>query len=597
VNIIKNMKRLSLIAWYNTRIKNIPNWMRFNIGLLSVITGFLILTRPFNSLQLLIILVAAAVFIEGLQRFINNLNQSDKFLGIIYIVAALLIALWPGISIGIFAFIVGVILIINGIEGVIVFLLKKRNNRAYTLLVSLSYIILGYLALTWPDISSIVIALVFGIKLLWFGLSLLFRVTQEELLVNSKIKMKKNKNKSNGRFIHLAGATLLLLVSIGLIFLSNQIQSKNATVESFYEVSSEIPKLPGKIIKIEEFTKAVPADARGWRIIYTTTSDNNTPAISSAFVMTAKEPKLTPQPVIAWTHGTTGYAQQCAPTNLPEPFPLDAVTPDLPAAIDAGYIIVGTDYMGLGTEGPHPYLIGEPVARASLDSIRALKEIPELIVDNKNFVWGHSQGGGTALWTGQISEDYAPELNVLGVIAAAPASDVPALLDRSKDSPVGKILGAFTVTAYSNIYPDVSFDEYVKPTVQPIVKEMAKRCFSESETLVSILTSLIIKGPIYDRDPLSGPFGERLNQNIPTETIDIPVFIAQGASDVLVYPDIQETYVDMRCQNGQKLEYRKYEGLDHVGVVGEGSAFREDALTWTNERLTGKPFEDSCSKF
>jgi uncharacterized membrane protein HdeD (DUF308 family)/acetyl esterase/lipase len=589
------MKRANLFNWYNDKLKETPNWLRFNIGFVATVTGFLLFSRPFSSLKLFVVLIALALLIDSVQK-INSKNKSSKIIGLLYALAALVIVLWPGITITALTLIIGTALIINGIAGVFSAIFKARKERFFIFATSTAYVLLGYLAITWPDISSIVIAIVFGAKLFWFGITTLIDVLRKELFNETKNKPKKSIH--SNRFIKFSGASLLLLISFGLLlYLSNQIQSTNANIDSFYTISSEteLPQEAGRIIKIEEFTQAVPENARGWRFIYTTTTLNDKPAISSAFVMTAKEPKTTPQPVIAWTHGTTGYAQQCAPTNLPEPFPLDAVTPDLPAAIDAGYIVVGTDYMGLGTEGPHPYLIGEPVARAALDSIRALSDIAELNPDNKNFVWGHSQGGGTALWTGQMADEYAPELDILGIIAAAPASNVPALLDRSKDTPVGKILGAFTVTAYSNIYSDVSFNEYVKPTVQPIVREMAKRCFSETETLISIITSLVINGSIYDRDPLSGPFGERLNENIPTKTIDPPVFIAQGATDVLVFPDIQESYATERCEAGQKLEYKLYEELDHVGVVGEGSPFRSDALNWTNDRLAGKPITDTCN--
>lgn len=589
------MKKLSIVGWYKNKLQDAPNWLRFNIGLIASILGFFLVTRPFSSLTVLFILLGISLIIEGTQRISAAQSQLERFIGIAFILVAIIIAVWPGLSIGVFTLLVGWLLIADGLGKIWSVLRDNQNGKFVAVLVAISHIILGYLTITWPDISTIIIALVFGIRTLWFGISSISQVLRNEF---STAKTVKTKNSTAFyTVIRTGGALLLLLVSFGLLYFSNSIQSKNASVAAFYTVDRDVPQEPGKIIKIEEYTNAVPANARGWRIIYTTTRDDNTPAVSSAFVMTAKEPKLKPQPVLAWTHGTTGYAQQCAPTNLPEPFPLDEVTPDLPAAIDAGYIVVGTDYMGLGTEGPHPYLIGEPVGRAALDSIRALREIPELSVDNKNFVWGHSQGGGAALWTGQVAEKYAPEINLLGIIAAAPASDVPALLDRSKDSPVGKILGAFTVTAYSNIYPDVSFDEYVKPSIQPIVREMAKRCFSEAETLVSILTSLVVKGSIYDRDPLTGPFGERLHENIPLKTIDVPVLVAQGSTDVLVFPDIQESYVADRCDAGQLIEYRLYEGLDHVGVVAEGSPFRADALTWTNDRLAGKTTTSSCGNF
>ena len=38
--------------------------------------------------------------------------------------------------------------------------------------------------------------------------------------------------------------------------------------------------------------------------------------------------------------------------------------------------------------------------------------------------WGHSQGGQAALFTGEIAQDWTPELELKGVIAAAPTSQL-----------------------------------------------------------------------------------------------------------------------------------------------------------------------------
>ena len=41
--------------------------------------------------------------------------------------------------------------------------------------------------------------------------------------------------------------------------------------------------------------------------------------------------------------------------------------------LSQGYVVVATDYPGLGTDGIHPYLIGESAGRAVLDSVRAAR--------------------------------------------------------------------------------------------------------------------------------------------------------------------------------------------------------------------------------
>ncbi len=97
-----------------------------------------------------------------------------------------------------------------------------------------------------------------------------------------------------------------------------------------------------------------------------------------------------------------------------------------------GYIVVATDYPGLGTDGIHPYLIGESEGRAVLDSVRAARDLPDSGASDRFAVWGHSQGGHAALYTGELAARYAPELKLVGVAAAAPATYLVELFDADQ---------------------------------------------------------------------------------------------------------------------------------------------------------------------
>lgn len=59
-----------------------------------------------------------------------------------------------------------------------------------------------------------------------------------------------------------------------------------------------------------------------------------------------------------------------------------ANVPAMNEAIEAGWVIVATDYPGLGTSGGHAYLVGEDAARAVLDSVRAVLALADLKQDN-----------------------------------------------------------------------------------------------------------------------------------------------------------------------------------------------------------------------
>ncbi|MBV9168777.1 MAG: hypothetical protein JOZ81_01675 [Chloroflexi bacterium] len=60
----------------------------------------------------------------------------------------------------------------------------------------------------------------------------------------------------------------------------------------------------------------------------------------------------------------------------------------LDQVIEQGWVLVATDYTGLGTAGPHPYLIGPGEAYSVLDAVRAGRSIPGLALDSDVVVCG-----------------------------------------------------------------------------------------------------------------------------------------------------------------------------------------------------------------
>src|SRR5262249_13470169 len=147
-------------------------------------------------------------------------------------------------------------------------------------------------------------------------------------------------------------------------------------------------------------------------------------------------------------------------------------------------------YTGLGTPGPHPFLIGQGEARSVLDAVRAARQLSAVTLGPKTVVWGHSQGGNAALWTGILAPSYAPDAGVTGVAALAPGSNLP-VLAQVWGSGSGAVFGAYLIEAYSETYPDVRFREYVRAAAQIPVRELANRCLFESKVYLSGTASLL----------------------------------------------------------------------------------------------------------
>ena len=59
-------------------------------------------------------------------------------------------------------------------------------------------------------------------------------------------------------------------------------------------------------------------------------------------------------------------------------------------------------------------------------------------------------------------------------------------------------------------------------------------------------------------------------------------------------PATQAEYVDARCAAGYPVDYRTYEGRDHVPLVEPDSPAVRDILTWTTDRFDNKPAKNTC---
>jgi pimeloyl-ACP methyl ester carboxylesterase len=360
--------------------------------------------------------------------------------------------------------------------------------------------------------------------------------------------------------------------------------------DAFYDPPWDMAHKPGALLRSEPLSDVVlPAGVRGWRILYATTVDDNTPATAVATLFAPTNPPTGPRPVIAWEHGTTGLLQKCMPSLLSLP---SKGIPDRDRIVMAGWVVVATDYSFAEKGGPHPYLIGEGEARAALDSVRAARQMSELTLDKRVVVWGHSQGGHTALWTGIVGPRYAPDLEILGVVAIAPAANVKNIL--AMNVAMDKLFGPYLALSYSRFYPDIRFEQAIRPEALDAARQIVNLCDFVPEDFERI-EALAAK---FDGPALATSSNKalqaRLDQNTADGLIQAPVVIAQGLSDTVVPPSATDAYVEERCAAGQRLEYWTFAGRDHLTIFQRGTPLDDLLIKWTTARFANEPQATGC---
>ena len=385
----------------------------------------------------------------------------------------------------------------------------------------------------------------------------------------------------------IAGALVVLAVGAVAVFV---LATRNPTPGEFYSPPDDLTGAPGTILRSEPFDDGLPDGAHGWKILYVSTDENDSPVAVSGLVIAPTDPTPGPHPVLAWAHGTTGIDRACAPSLTDDP--LEGI-PDMTGPLERGWVITLTDYPGLGTPSPHPYLVGQSEGRAVLDAVRAAHNLDTGIdLDDRYAIWGHSQGGHAALFAGQLAADYLPDHPLVGVAALAPATRLNENLAAVEGTEAGDVLTILAVDAWSDYYPDIPDDTLTSDARRPAAR-LAEVCLNQPSRYRIVIVGLTLPDTIVAIDPTTDrSWTARLDENSPDPTgITEPVLVSQGLADEIIAPAVTEAWVADRCASGAPTQWETYPDVNHPAVVGPGGA---DALSWTIDRFNGDQPIDNC---
>ncbi len=364
-------------------------------------------------------------------------------------------------------------------------------------------------------------------------------------------------------------------------------------------VGDAAPGGAGRLLTQQPLTTAaaLPSAAYTRVVTYTSTGAQGRPIVVSG---TVSVPRGTPPrggwPTVSWAHGTTGYADACAPSKDTSTGPshsyLGPVTSVLDSWITRGYAVVATDYEGLGTPGGHPYINGSSEANTVADIVKAARSVDHRI--GKDWiVAGHSQGGQAALFAAQLGEARQPSLNLKGAIALAPGGvGLSQTVDYVRSAQPGAeaaesflplmVLGA--QAAKPSIDPAKVFSDAMTPMVDAA---RTSACLTQLREMPAVEPSRVFRAGA-DLAPLSA----YLDSQDPTRTAPrVPVLIAQGTADALVAKPGTDALVSKLCGRRASVDYRVYDGADHRAVVTDSVG---DAQTFADQVIKGAAPARTC---
>ena len=361
-----------------------------------------------------------------------------------------------------------------------------------------------------------------------------------------------------------------------------------------YQVPDPLPAgKPGTVLATEEQDPAPRlADATRTRFLYRSQDQaGRDSAVSGVLLVPKGTAPKGGWPVIAWGHGTTGVADVCAPSQTDNLF-YNEYAQEATSFLDAGYAVVATDYLGLGTPGMHGYLVGRDEGNAVVDSVRAARQIaPDLSTDW--FAVGHSQGGQAALFA-TTSAKRAPELHLRGAVAIAPASGLEAALPAITQGavPADLVYGTYAIAGLTTVDDTVTLKDELGPAGLANYE-----LITEGGCLLDTLPELgaVQVADIFDLTPeRATDLSARIGRYGDPERVGTkgPVLVVQGETDVDVPAGLTDRMVDVLKARGDDVELRMYPKLNHDQVLGPSIC---DVLGWLGDH--GGTSAEGCTPY
>lgn len=346
--------------------------------------------------------------------------------------------------------------------------------------------------------------------------------------------------------------------------------------DSFYKGDAGSLNVPnGTVLKCEALS-APDAALAGYRVLYKTTAVTRTGNVPSEIPLAASGTVWIPggeiekndagvpirpnRPVVANTHGAVGVIPICGPsrtagwdskkvTALSAGLPIKPVTvvPDyVGLGFDPGLRVAEKDYVIKWPNGAqsspfshisHPMVSLEGEGRATVDLVRAAKQLPNAKLTGAPIKWltfGQSQGGHAAIATAEVvKRGYGAEMNLRGVVAGAPATE----LDKNQwwEKDVRNSLFGMITASLPLEFRDLRASTFLTPDGAKVVGQFTNGGCFNNDTLLQTLAAYN-SVDLFRGDPFTNPTVlTALDANSPgRKAADVKMFVGTVHGDPLV---------------------------------------------------------------
>jgi alpha-beta hydrolase superfamily lysophospholipase len=384
--------------------------------------------------------------------------------------------------------------------------------------------------------------------------------------------------------------TGLLVLAVALVFsihvCSLQIPAfkpaANAKLplSNFYDTPNPLsPDEPGALIRSAAFDDYdLPLGVNAVRILYHSRSANGEDVAASGVVLFPdRNPPAGGWPVIAWAHGFTGVARQCAPSlsrHLPH-------IPLLSMYVNLGYAVVASDYTGLGTSFRHAFADNQSNAFDVINSVAAARRAVTQL-RSKWIAIGADNGGNVAITVAELQHEQQDPA-FLGSIAVAPLEYLEDLYATTPaSSPRLVLLLAYGI---KTVYPQFEPADIFTSEGLHLYQQIACACEAPKENS----SGVVLKSNWRSNQFVQNYFDRN---RLGAKAARAPLLVIAGDNDYAFTRTAAA--VTRLCKQGDGVQFEKYPESDPGRVMGDSV---RDQIGWIEGRFRGlAPVPNNCTR-
>jgi len=148
------------------------------LGVAAVVVGVVLLFHPYAAAHTLALLIGLALVIGGGLEIAVGWESPRRWLailpGLVLVAGGVIAAFWPQATLWVLALVIGVSLLLQGI-GRIALAFQARDELprwGWLVLAGAFNVLIGILALVWPQATILVLSLILGAQIIVFGICL-----------------------------------------------------------------------------------------------------------------------------------------------------------------------------------------------------------------------------------------------------------------------------------------------------------------------------------------------------------------------------------------------------------------------------------------